>query len=542
MKRAVNLNLFKGFNIDNHGPCISHLQYADDTLCIGDASIDNLWTLKAILRGFELASGLKVNFWKSCLVGVNVSDTFMEVACSFLNSIKGSLPFKYLGLPVGANPRRISTWDPVVLSLRKKLNLWGNKHISFGGRIVLINSVLNSIPIYFLSFMKMPVQVIKITRIQREFLWGGLRGGKKLCWIKWKVVCQEKRNGGLGIRDIKAVNLSLLMKWRWRLLQSDDLGLWKEVLSAKYGSHILHIAVWPTTHSLNLASTWWRDLCDLESCVENKNWVAESFSRCLGNGAITSFWHEKWIGIVPLCVMFPRLFSLSTTKEAMIVDLVTAEEEHITWNFGWRRALFIWEEELVNNLLASLEDVTLSNREDRWWWNWDPDGFSVKSVFDVLAFSWQLLYDRVPTKENLRLRRVIPNDLVDNCVWCGDSRETSTHLFLHCKLALGVWYQIFKWLGVIIVVPPNLFHLFDCLSEAAKNGKSRKGFRLVWHSVIWCMWKARNDLIFNNVRKELLEVVEEIKIISWRWSAVRLKIPPCLYYEWCWDPGDCFNR
>jgi hypothetical protein len=137
MKRAVNLNLFKGFNIGNHGPCISHLQYADDTLCIGEASIDNLWTLKAILRGFELASGLKVNFWKSCLVGVNVSDTFMDVACSFLNCIKGSLPFKYLGLPVGANPRRISTWDPVVLSLRNKLNLWGNKHISFGGRIFL---------------------------------------------------------------------------------------------------------------------------------------------------------------------------------------------------------------------------------------------------------------------------------------------------------------------------------------------------------------------------------------------------------------------
>jgi hypothetical protein len=307
--------------------------------------------------------------------------------------------------------------------------------------------------------------------------------------------------------------------------------------------------------------------------VENKNWVAESFSHCLGNGALTSFWHEKWIGMVPLCVMFPRLFSLSTSKEAMIVELASVEDEHITWNFGWRRTLFTWEEELVNNLLALLEEVTLSNREDRWRWNWDPDGFSVKSAFDVLskdlvagpllsnfevkifsniwqspapskvlAFSWQLLYDRVPTKENLRLRRVIPIDLVDNCVWCGDSRETSTHLFLHCKWAIGVWYQIFKWLGVIIVAPPNLFHLFDCLSEAAKNGKSRKGFRLVWHSVIWCMWKARNDFIFNNVRKELSEVVEKIKIISWRWSAVRLKIPPCLFYEWCWDPGDCFNR
>jgi hypothetical protein len=46
--------------------------------------------------------------------------------------------------------------------------------------------------------MKMPAQVIKkVTRNQREFLWGGVKGGRKLSWIKWKVVFQEKENGGL---------------------------------------------------------------------------------------------------------------------------------------------------------------------------------------------------------------------------------------------------------------------------------------------------------------------------------------------------------
>ncbi|MCI10579.1 RNA-directed DNA polymerase (Reverse transcriptase), partial [Trifolium medium] len=133
MRRAVDINLFHGFNIGRNGPSISHLQYADDTLCIGDASVENLWTIKAILRGFELASGLRVNFWKSCLMGVNVSDDFMETACTFLNCIRGTVPFKYLGLPVGANPRRLSTWEPLISSLHKKLNSWSLKHISFGG-------------------------------------------------------------------------------------------------------------------------------------------------------------------------------------------------------------------------------------------------------------------------------------------------------------------------------------------------------------------------------------------------------------------------
>jgi hypothetical protein len=101
---------------------ISHLQYADDTLCIGEASIENLWTLKALLRGFEMVSGLKVNFHKSCLMGVNVSAEFLEMASIFLNCKVGSMPFLYLGLPVGANPKKLSTWEPVLERINARLS------------------------------------------------------------------------------------------------------------------------------------------------------------------------------------------------------------------------------------------------------------------------------------------------------------------------------------------------------------------------------------------------------------------------------------
>ncbi|PNX74297.1 ribonuclease H [Trifolium pratense] len=382
MRTAVNSNLFSGFKISCGGPSISHLQYADDTHCIGEASVENLWTLKAILKGFELASGLKVKFWKSCLMGVNVSDNFMESACSFLNCIQGVVPFKYLGLPVGANPRRMATWEPLVSSLRKKLNSWSNRHISLGGRLVLINSVLNSLPIFYLSFMKMPVQVIKkVTRIQREFLWGGVNGGKKLGWIKWKVVCQEKKNGGLGVRDIKVVNLSLLMKWRWRLLCREDLGLWKEVLVAKYGPHIVLNAVWPSGAIPRVASLWWKDICDLEACVDSKNWVDEMISRSLGNGVSKHFWSDRVIGDSLLSTKFPCLYSLSTQKEATVRELVVVDGVLRNWNFLWRRRLFLWEEESVTHLLALLENLSLSNEEDKWRWVLNPvEGFSVKSA------------------------------------------------------------------------------------------------------------------------------------------------------------------
>jgi hypothetical protein len=124
MKKAVEVSSFTGFRIGSSGVSISHLQYADDTLCIGEPTVANLWTLKAILRGFEMVSGLKVNFWKSHLMGVNVSEEFMRVASVFLNCRVSSIPFKYLGLPVGANPRRASTWEPLIDSLRKRLGAW----------------------------------------------------------------------------------------------------------------------------------------------------------------------------------------------------------------------------------------------------------------------------------------------------------------------------------------------------------------------------------------------------------------------------------
>ncbi|GAU21917.1 hypothetical protein TSUD_34140 [Trifolium subterraneum] len=70
--------MFKGCAISRDPVVISHLQYADDTMCIGEASAENLWTLKAILRSFEMASGLKVNFLKSGLMGINVGGVQRE--------------------------------------------------------------------------------------------------------------------------------------------------------------------------------------------------------------------------------------------------------------------------------------------------------------------------------------------------------------------------------------------------------------------------------------------------------------------------------
>lgn len=75
---------------------------------------------------------------------------------AMLNCKIQKLPLMYLGLPLGANPRKKSTWQPVVDKVRKKLSLWKRKILSFVGRLTLIKSVVSCLPLYYISVFKMP--------------------------------------------------------------------------------------------------------------------------------------------------------------------------------------------------------------------------------------------------------------------------------------------------------------------------------------------------------------------------------------------------
>lgn len=165
-----------------------------------------------ILRSFELISGLRVNFLKSKVYGINLNDSFLQAASSFFScSVDSIHTFQILG----ANLRRCSTWVQVVENLKKRLASWKGKQLSIGGRVTLINAVLNSIPLYFLSFFKAPKKVIQyITSIQRNFLWSGCSEDKKICWVSWDKICKRKEEGGLGIKEVEAFNLALLNKWK----------------------------------------------------------------------------------------------------------------------------------------------------------------------------------------------------------------------------------------------------------------------------------------------------------------------------------------
>lgn len=57
--RDIELGLLTSLMIGTFGLVISHLHYVNDTLILMELSIENLCTINAILKGFELAYGLR---------------------------------------------------------------------------------------------------------------------------------------------------------------------------------------------------------------------------------------------------------------------------------------------------------------------------------------------------------------------------------------------------------------------------------------------------------------------------------------------------
>jgi len=161
MFEMVNANVFEGYTVGtNNRLVVSHLQFADDTLLLGVKSGANIRALRAVLSLFEEMSGLKVNFHKNLLVGVNIFESWLVEAAPILNCKVGKVPFLYLGLSIGGDPRRLAFWDPVLHSIRSRLSGWKSRFLSFGSRLTLLKYVMTSLHVYALSFLKAPSGII----------------------------------------------------------------------------------------------------------------------------------------------------------------------------------------------------------------------------------------------------------------------------------------------------------------------------------------------------------------------------------------------
>lgn len=104
-----------------------------------------------------------------------------------------------------------------------------------GRRITIVKSILFALPVYNLSFLKLPRLIEnQLKSAQCRFLWGGKEGIRKLAWVGWDKVCRPMEEGGLGIKDLGMFNKALRGKWIWRFLVEKG-NLWQKVLKSRFG-------------------------------------------------------------------------------------------------------------------------------------------------------------------------------------------------------------------------------------------------------------------------------------------------------------------
>jgi hypothetical protein len=132
---------------DDFGQKFPIIQYADDTLMIMPADLHQIMALKEILFTFSASTGLHVNYHKTTLVPINIDSCYANLLANAFGCKVESLPFTYLGLPLGTTKPSVADLMPLVSRLDKRLSGISSL-MTYTGRLTLLNSVINSLPMY----------------------------------------------------------------------------------------------------------------------------------------------------------------------------------------------------------------------------------------------------------------------------------------------------------------------------------------------------------------------------------------------------------
>ncbi|KAA3480419.1 LINE-1 reverse transcriptase isogeny [Gossypium australe] len=217
------------------GSSLFHVFFADDLVIFGKANLSQGRLINEILDEFCSISGHRVNAHNtSIFFSKGVGEDLAGIICNLLRFRRVHNIGKYLGVPLFHERVTLSSLRFVVEKSKSRLQRWDARQLSLVGRVTLAQSVLLTIPSYFMQSMMIPQGTCdEIESIVRQFIWGPVGGSKKMALISWNSLCQPNFCGGLGFRQLKDQNTSFLLKLGFNILANSE-ALWVRVLQSKY--------------------------------------------------------------------------------------------------------------------------------------------------------------------------------------------------------------------------------------------------------------------------------------------------------------------
>lgn len=336
--------------LHNRVPGLRISLYADDAAVFVKPIKEEVNVVAQILDIFGQASGLNINRAKCAVYPIRCDDVDLREVMTDFQCQTLSFPCKYLGLPLHfKQPRRVDI-QPLLDKMANRLPAWKGKFLNKAGRLKLLNSVLSSLPTYYLTIFAPKKWTIKsMDKIRRGFLWKGSEeasGGHSL--VRWAKVKKPKKLGGLGVLDMELFSRALRLRWLWFQWVDPD-----------------------------------RPWVGLEvPCNETDRQLFRASTRVIiGNGESARFWESSWLDARAPRDWAPSLYKLAWRKNNTVKEGL----QDNNWTRGiWRKMSTAEEMAELVLLWWKLAEVQLNDQPDQIIWRWTSNGqYSAKSAYDI---------------------------------------------------------------------------------------------------------------------------------------------------------------
>lgn len=456
---------------------------------------------------------------------------------------------------------RVSAWKPIISNVQDRLASWKARTLSRAGRLTLIKSVLNSLPIYYMSIFKIPKAVaLSLVRLQRSFFWGAASDGRlPVPPIAWRSIELPLSLGGLGVGNILYKNLILLFKWWWRFSDADNT-LWKRILLSVH--NIRGLKASSVSFSGVREGVWGQLVSDEVDTAKVRRIVEDGMIIRLGSGVSTLFWYDRWCECGILKQLFPRLFELSLQQENLVAQMGMWYDGGWVWDFQWRRDLYSWEIEEVHRLERSLGSVHREGQDSVSWQNISSLSYPTKCIVEqvfadcdpllpraVASILWSI---RCPPRAQVTLwmaclgRLKTGDRLMDVgvisisdalCPLCGVVVESNSHVLFTCSFSWGVWMHILDWWGLQGVLQDRCGCALLAWGGLMRSRRWKRLWWMVFVCVLWSIWFERNAVKFEGKVADVRRFLFSLRLRVGFWAKELRLYDGVSAGDFAWAPG-----
>jgi hypothetical protein len=306
------------------------------------------------------------------MMPINMDDARLTHFANTLSCKKGQLPFTYLGLPLGITKPSLEHFLPMVQRVEKRLCGIVN-FLDYGGKLLMVKSVLASLPISYMACLDIPVTIKdQIVKYMRHCLWRKRNTevqSRGPALIAWTTVCKPKDQGGLGILNLDTQNNALLLKNLHKFYNRLDIPWVNLVWSSYYSQGQL-----PGNHLEG--SFWWKAHLKLLDKFKG-------ISRChIGDGKSTLFWTDLWESE---CIMhkYPHLLTFAKSTDLSVKQVMETEFLEDLFHLPLSQQAFSEFESLENLCDTTMRTIQQGNI-DQWSYIWGNKEFTTKQAYKAL--------------------------------------------------------------------------------------------------------------------------------------------------------------